>query len=106
MGEYMNKYKCVLPLRQLRQMVAFFLIAVMLLSAVFVMAYADHNCDGADCKICLQVQTCLNSFRLLLSGIAVFSVAFLLLLLLAVLAECAGAGALSTPITLKVKLLN
>ena len=39
------------------------LLAVVLLSALFLAAEADHDCAGEDCPICAVMQACANTLR-------------------------------------------
>jgi len=44
---------------------AAFLLAVTLFSSAFVALESDHDCEGSDCPVCLELQECLGNFQLL-----------------------------------------
>ena len=52
--------------RILALVVAMAVLFVMLTSAFFIAAEADHNCDGDGCEICYQIDVC----RAVLRGLA------------------------------------
>ena len=49
---------------------AAFVLAILAFSSVFVTVEADHDCDGHDCPICLEMQNCVANFQLLGSSAA------------------------------------
>ena len=49
---------------------AAFVLAVLAFSSIFVSVEADHDCDGCDCPICLEMQNCVANFQLLGSSAA------------------------------------
>ena len=83
------------------------LAVVMLSSAVYIAAEADHNCSGEDCAICHQISTCENLLRSLgLAGAAAaITAAFIYTLCKAVL-PCTETNGTLTLVSLKVKLSN
>ena len=48
---------------------AAFLLAVLALSWLFVVAEADHDCDGHDCPVCQEMRACLDNFQLVGSAL-------------------------------------
>jgi len=44
---------------------AAFLLATIAFSSLFVAFEADHDCDGADCPVCQEIQSCVSNFQLL-----------------------------------------
>ena len=58
--------------RQMRKAVAVLLctviIFVMLFSFLYLLIEADHDCTGADCVVCMNIQQCENTIRLISSG--------------------------------------
>lgn len=48
---------------------AAFLLAVLALSGLFVVAEADHDCDGHDCPVCQEMRACLDNFQLVGSAL-------------------------------------
>ena len=56
--------------RVLSGLCAAFVLATLAFSSVFVTVEADHDCDGHDCPICLEMQSCVANFQLLGSSTA------------------------------------
>ena len=44
---------------------AAFVLVTIFFSSVLLAADADHDCDGHDCPICLEMQNCVANFQLL-----------------------------------------
>lgn len=44
-------------------MLAALVVFVMLFSASFIVAHADHDCEGENCPICEQLCACVKSFQ-------------------------------------------
>ena len=44
---------------------AAFLLGVAVFSSVFVTVEVDHDCDGRDCPVCLEMQNCVANFQLI-----------------------------------------
>jgi hypothetical protein len=101
----MNKFKGIRALDKLRRAAALLIVFALLLSAVFIVAYASHDCNGEDCRICEQVQICLHNFNLIFAAAAAFAAAFAFGFVKVIISG-AGECFSQTPITLKVKLLN
>lgn len=81
-------------------------VLVMLSSAFFIVAHAEHDCEGEDCPICEQLCACVKSFQR-------FTITVLVAAAVALTCACdirlggkVCAFAPSTPILLKVKLSN
>ena len=49
--------------RRIASVLALMVVFVMLFSAAFVIAEADHDCIGEDCPICHQIYICENTLR-------------------------------------------
>ena len=49
-------------LRRISAVTALLIALVFVMSALFVIFEADHDCSGDDCRICQAVNTCLNLF--------------------------------------------
>ena len=83
------------------------LAVVMLSSAVYIAAEADHDCSGEDCAICRQISTCENLLRSLgfAGAAAAVTAAFTYTLCKAVL-PCTETNGTLTLVSLKVKLSN
>ena len=47
---------------------ALLIVLFLLLSVLFLVKEANHNCTGADCPICAAMQQCEDSIRLLGTG--------------------------------------
>lgn len=43
--------------------IAFLMLAVMLFSAFYITAEAEHDCSGHDCPICVCIQQCENMLQ-------------------------------------------
>lgn len=102
----MNKFKGVFCTRQIRRLTALLIVLAMLFAAVFVVAYAHHDCSGEDCRICEQVQICLQSFKFLAVAVAAIALWIFAFAFHKLIVSGAGNCFLQTPITLKVKLNN
>ena len=44
---------------------AFLVTAVLLLSGLFIVTYADHACTGEDCPVCAEIEACAAVIRLI-----------------------------------------
>lgn len=82
-------------------------VLVMLSSAFFIVAHADHDCTGEDCPVCEQICACAKSFRRFAFAALIASAVITLVCACDIhLGGKACAFAPSTPILLKVKLSN
>ena len=80
---------------------------VMLYSALFIAAEADHDCVGESCPICYQINVCQNTLKSL--SLAVCAVAFAAALpytLCRDISVCTDAVQGYTLVSLKVKLTD
>ena len=78
---------------------------VMLCSALFIAAEANHDCVGEGCPVCFQINACRSALKNL--SLAVCAAAFAAAFAYAVcggVSACAEAGARCTLVSLKVKL--
>ena len=93
--------------RFLTGLLAALLAVVMLSSAVYIAAEADHDCSGEDCAICHQISTCENLLRSLgfAGAAAAITAAFIYTRCKAVL-PCTETNGTLTLVSLKVKLSN
>ena len=82
-------------------------LVVMLCSALFIAAEADHDCVGENCPVCYQINVCQNILKCLSLAVcvAVFFAAFTYILCRSV-SVCAGVAASYTLVSLKVKLTD
>ena len=48
---------------------AAFLLGFQVVSAAYIVHEADHECCGADCPVCVQLQQCVANFQLTGSGL-------------------------------------
>lgn len=83
------------------------MLFVMLFSAFYMAAEADHDCSGEDCPICACIQQCENTLRLFGGGeIRLLSVIIPTLFILPAAALCAAAVPQDTLVSRKVRLNN
>ncbi len=83
------------------------LLTVVLFSAFYIAAEADHDCSGEDCLICACIRQCENTLRGVGSGSAAlisFIVPVILILLAA--ASVIAAAPQDTLVSIKVRLNN
>ena len=94
-------------LRIAKILLAVLLLAAMLCPLIFITAEADHDCTGADCAICHQLQVCENLLKSigLAGAAAAISAAFTYTVCRAIL-PCAEMNGTLTLVALKVKLSN
>ena len=83
------------------------ILLVLLFSAVFIAAEADHDCAGENCPICAQIAVCQNILKTfsLAVCIAAFPAVFSYTLCRGSFA-CTDAILRNTLVSLKVKLTN
>lgn len=83
------------------------MLVIVLFSASYIAAEADHECCGDDCPICACIQQCENTLHGFSDGIAVQSsaIAPVILILLAA-AFAITAVSQETPVSRKVRLNN
>ena len=87
--------------------VAVAVLFVMLCSAVFVAAEANHDCVGENCPICYQISVCENTLKnLSLAVCAVVFAAVFIYTLCRSISACADAITSYTLVSLKVKLTD
>ena len=81
------------------------LLFVMLYSALFIAAEADHDCVGENCPICYQINVCQNALKNLSLAVcaAVFAAALPYTLCRGI-SVCADYAQSYTLVSLKVKL--
>lgn len=83
------------------------LLVAMLCPIIFITAAADHDCTGADCAVCHQINVCENLLNSLGTATAACaSVAAAVYLLCCVIALGAETICNFTLVSLKVKLSN
>ena len=83
------------------------LLAVVLFSAFYIIAEADHDCAGEDCHICACLLLCEHLLHRQNSGILASALAVAAAVLLICLALSSAPGfALETPVSKKVRLNN
>ncbi len=83
------------------------MFVIMLLSAHYIAAEADHECTGEDCPICACVQLCENTLHQLGDGIALMAAVVLPIVLLYICAFLyAPDHPQETPVSRKVRLNN
>lgn len=84
---------------------AIMVLIVMLSSAFFIAAEADHDCVGKGCPVCYQINVCQNTLRNLSLAVcaAVFAAAFTHTLCRN-FSSCTNIASSHTLIALKVKL--
>ena len=57
---YFNKNK-----RLYAFLAAFLVTAVLLLSGLFIVTHAEHDCTGEDCLVCAEIEACVCTIQLL-----------------------------------------
>ncbi|MBQ8133515.1 MAG: hypothetical protein IJ192_03770 [Clostridia bacterium] len=86
-------------------LICLLIAAVMLLSSLYVLIHADHDCSGTDCTVCMNIQQCENNIKMIFSGIAVgqiiTSAAFVFVLIVLFYTVCAS---VQTPVDQKVRM--
>ena len=83
------------------------LLSLLLCSAFYVAAEAEHDCTGEDCPVCLSLEHCASLLRQLGSGARIQSAASLSVLTVFLAAlVLASVGLTETPVTRKVRLNN
>lgn len=82
-------------------------LLVMLYSALFIAAEADHDCVGENCPICYQINVCQNTLRNLSLAVsaAAFAAAFTYTLCRSIF-FCTAVIPRYTLVSLKVKLTD
>ena len=87
--------------------IAFLMLAVMLFSAFYIAAEADHDCTGHDCPICACIQQCENTLYQIGNGAAIqFSAVLPILFALLFVTVWTFSPRMETPVTRKVRLNN
>lgn len=83
------------------------MLFIMLFSAYYISAQANHGCIGEDCPICACIAQCESTLRQIGTGMAL-QIAFVLsaAILLASCCLCASVIREETPVTRKVRLNN
>ena len=93
--------------RKLALLLALAVCFVMLFSAFYIAAEADHDCIGENCPICYQISVCENTLKSLGYGALALAAFFALTFSAAILfSQPKTYLRQSTLITLKVKLSN
>lgn len=83
------------------------ILVIMLYSAFFVAAEADHDCVGEGCPICYQVDACQNTLKSLSLAVCVTAVAVAFTYILCrCISLCTDYAQRDTLVSLKVKLSN
>ncbi len=86
---------------------AIMMLLVMLSSAYFLAAHADHDCDGEDCPVCACIHQCENLIRGVGDCAAAVSAVLLPVFLTFLFLSC-GIGPMigDTPVSMKVRMNN
>jgi hypothetical protein len=87
--------------------ISLLMIALVLFSFIYVVAEADHDCEGEHCQVCECIEICagiLQRFGFKASSSVQLGVAALIPLLAAVILS--GTHTETTPVSLKVRLNN
>ena len=83
------------------------ILVIMLYSAFFVAAEADHDCVGEGCPICYQIDACQNTPKSLSLAVCVTAVAVAFTYILCrCISLCTDYAQRDTLVSLKVKLSN
>ena len=95
----------------LRRLLAVITALIVVFALLYSVAYpafnAEHNCSGDECSVCLIINLCENTVKLLSAVIAVFLLCTVILRFLFVLLRCVLLNTCkSTLVNLKVKLSN
>ena len=93
--------------RIIAMFLAVMVLFVMLYSALFIVAHAEHDCVGENCPICYQISVCENTLKNL--SLAVCAVAFAAAFtytLCRSISACADVTPSYTLVSLKVKLTD
>ena len=91
--------------RFLTGLLAVVLAVVMLSSVAYIAAEADHDCTGADCATCHQINVCENLLKNIgFAGSAVATAAAILHILCRIVPSCTEVARAFTLVSLKVKL--
>lgn len=92
-------------MRSIALLVSFVVLFVMLCSAFYIVAEADHDCTGENCPICYQISVCQNTLKDLSFAVctAAFGAAFTYTLCQSVSARTEDSQS-NTLVSLKVKL--
>lgn len=86
-------------------LLAIVLAFVMLSSVAYITAEAGHDCTGADCAICHQINVCENLLKSIgLAGSAAAAAAAILYVLCRIISSCTETARAFTLVSLKVKL--
>ena len=87
--------------------IAALMLFVLLFSASYIAAEADHDCTGHDCPICACIQQCENTLQQIGSGVATqVAVALPILFTFLLGAVWTFCVQMETPVTRKVRLNN
>ncbi len=82
------------------------MLVVVVFSAFYIAAEADHDCSGEDCPICACIHHCENTLRGFCSGIAQISAVAPVFLILPAAAFGIAAVSQDTLVSRKVRLNN
>ena len=94
-------------MRIIAAITAIIVLVVMLFSAAYIAAEADHDCTGEHCPICQQISTCENTLKQSSLAVVALAITAGLAYFYCALAPMAiRAEEHITLITLKVKLSN
>lgn len=87
-------------------LLALIVCSVVLLSSIFIIVEANHDCTGDQCPICCQMESCVNALRALSCVSLVAAAVVLGCSFIAVLPCYTGIRQVESLVTLKVKLSN
>lgn len=99
MGKTMHKR------RLLAGVLALLVLLALLVSALYLIAEADHDCTGEDCHVCAQLRLCENLLRRF-AAVAVTAAALAVVCLAPAAACSACAVRRMTPVSGRVRLNN
>ncbi len=80
---------------------------VMLFSAIYIVAEADHDCTGIHCSICAHIQVCKTNLKNLSTALTIIVLNLVLAAVLCLyMVQIRTFSSLTTLVSLKVKLSN
>ena len=101
---YFNKNK-----RLYAFLAAFLVTAVLLLSGLFIVTHAEHDCTGEDCLVCAEIEACVCTIQLLSKAVGTGAVVIFAYLVISKILSLCQTGLFLCPVSLvslKIRLDN
>ena len=102
--DYLDEHKRIFAF-----VTAFLVTAVLLLSGLFIVTHAEHDCTGEDCLVCAEIEACVCTIQLLSKAVGTGAAVIFAYLVISKILSLCQTGLFLCPVSLvslKIRLDN